>query len=171
MIPEAAGATPFGIFLLADDYLRAAELTLNGPRQRSHGPTRLMSYHAAELFLKTYMRSAGDTIANLRGHGHDLMSMLIRAGELGLQVQPQLLSQATEMKLKNDYVRVRYVVVEDGSEISPASVVQFAKAIRECVRSALNFDKYGNPTGELWLGTLPPDYPTHSSRPETEPAG
>jgi HEPN domain-containing protein len=162
MIPEAAGATPYGIFLLADSFLRAAVLTSNDTRSYSQGPTRLLSYHAAELFLKTYMRSAGETIASLRDHGHDLHSMLARAGELGLKVPPQIIAQADKMKRKNDYVRVRYVVTKERSEISPVSVLRFTTTIWRCVRAALNMDERGAPKGEHWLGPLPSDYPART---------
>ncbi|MBU1336934.1 MAG: HEPN domain-containing protein [Alphaproteobacteria bacterium] len=159
MIPEAAGATPYGIFLLADAYLDAASLAAKEPRLYSQGPTRLLSYHAAELFLKTYMRSAGETIDSLRAHGHDLHSMLTRAGELGLGVPPQIIAQADKMKRKNDYVRVRYVVIEEKSDISPASVLRFTTTIRKSVCAALNMDDQGVPKGKHWLGPLPSDYP------------
>lgn len=125
----------------------------------SHKATRLLSYHAAELFLKTYMRSAGETIDSLRAHGHDLHSMLTRAGELGLAVPSQIIAQADKMKRKNDYVRVRYVVVEERSDISPASVLRFTTTIKQCVCAALNMDDRGVPKGERWLGPLPSDYP------------
>ena len=159
MIPEAAGATPYGIFLLADAYLDAASLAAREPRLASQGPTRLLSYHAAELFLKTYMRSAGETIASLRDHGHDLQSMLARAGELGLAVPLQIIAQADKMKRRNDYVRVRYVVTEEKSDISPASVLRFTTTIRQCVCVALNMDEHGVPRDKHWLGPLPSDYP------------
>lgn len=162
MTPEAAGATPYGIFLLADAYLQAAQLSANEQRLVSQGPTRLLSYHAAELFLKTYMRSAGETIAVLRDHGHDLHSMLSRAGELGLKVPPQVVAQANKMRKKNDYVRVRYVVTDDRSDISPESVLRFTRTIRQAVVVALNLDEYGAPKGEHWLGALPPDYPSQT---------
>lgn len=159
MIPEAAGATPYGIFLLADAYLRAARLTASEAHLSTQGPTRLLSYHAAELLLKAFMRSRGETIAALRDHGHDLTSMLTRAQELGLVVPTQAIAQADKMRRKNDYVRVRYVVTEDRSDISPASVVRFAETLRERVRRALHFDNDGNPLGAHWLGPMPDDLP------------
>jgi len=114
-----------------------------------------MSYHAAELFLKTYRRSAGETIKSLRDHGDDLHSMLTRAVELGLEVPAQIEEQAYKMRRKNDYVRARYVVVEDKSDISPAKVLRFATAIRQCVCAALDMDEQGM----HWLGPLPSGYP------------
>ncbi|MER8571379.1 HEPN domain-containing protein [Mesorhizobium sp. M1409] len=159
MIPESAGATPYGIFLLADDYLEAARLAATAPSRRSAGPVRLLAYHAAELFLKTYMRSAGETVAALRDHGHDLLAMVDRARVLGLKLPPQIPAQARKMADKNDYVRVRYVVSEDRSDISAQSVLRFAETIRLCVIAGLDMDATGVPRSKHWLGGLPSDYP------------
>ena len=157
MIEESRGATPYGIFLLADDYLHAAERAVDPIRLA--GPVRLLAYHAAELFLKTYMRSAGETVARLRAHGHDLMSMVGRAQELGLKLPPRILAQAGKMAAKNDYVRVRYVVTEEKSDIPVASVLRFTQTIRLGVIEALNMDDQGVPRSKHWLGDLPSDYP------------
>jgi hypothetical protein len=75
MIPESAGATPYGIFLLADDYLSAANAVHRDARI-GPAPVRLLCFHAAELFLKTYIRSAGTTVDALRGMGHVLGLMV-----------------------------------------------------------------------------------------------
>lgn len=158
MIPESAGATPYGIFLLADDYLRAARsVELHGSRYG--GPVRLLAYHAAELFLKTYMRSAGETVVALRGHGHDLLAMVDRASILGLQLPPKIWAQARKMAAKNDYVRVRYVVTDDRSDIPVEGVLRFAETIRLSVIAGLEMDPFGVPLNKLWLSGLPSDYP------------
>ena len=156
MIPESAGATPYGIFLLADDYLRAATVS---QQHGSSAPVRLLAYHAAELFLKTYMRSAGDTVVALRGHGHDLLAMVDRALILGLKLPPKIRAQASKMAAKNDYVRVRYVVPEDRSDIPLESLLRFTQTIRICVISGLNMDPHGVPLEKHWLAGLPSDYP------------
>ena len=54
---------------------------------------RPLTYHAAELFLKTYMRSAGETVAELRALCHDLLRMVERAQVLGLDPPTQTLVQ------------------------------------------------------------------------------
>ncbi len=59
MIPEAAGATPFGIFLLADDFLKAAHACKAHSRIRSGGPVRLLCFHAIELFLNATFAHRG----------------------------------------------------------------------------------------------------------------
>ncbi|MBZ9805759.1 HEPN domain-containing protein [Mesorhizobium sp. ES1-6] len=158
MIPESAGATPYGIFLLADDYLSAAKLAFRDPRIGT-GPVRLMTYHAAELFLKTYMRSAGETVDALRALGHDLEKMVIRAKSLGLKLPAQILAQSRKLSANNDYVRARYVVVREPTDISDQSVLRYCQTIRSSVIEALNMDEQGVPQGEHWLGALPSDYP------------
>src|SRR5690554_1028033 len=110
MIPEAAGATPYGIFLLADAFLQAARDTASNRRKSTEGPTRLLSYHACELFLKAFLREQGEDISTLRGYGHDLSAMLAGATAHGLQPTPQIIAQIKKASEKNDYVRVRYMV-------------------------------------------------------------
>jgi len=82
MIPDSAGATPYGIFRLADDYLRA-DRAAAVVRSRSRGPTRLLCYHAAELFLKTFLRSNGLSVESLRNMQHDIPVMIDEALALG----------------------------------------------------------------------------------------
>ncbi|NGP16539.1 hypothetical protein [Devosia aurantiaca] len=159
MIPESAGATPYGIFLLADDYLSAASAVMDHARI-GPAPVRLLAFHAAELFLKTYMRSAGQTIEALRSLGHDLEAMIEGAQSLGLILPPQVLAQSRKLTRKNDYVRVRYVVVDNRDDISEESVIRFCNTIRNSVVRALNLDEFGAPKGNHWLGALPSDYPS-----------
>ena len=158
MIPESAGATPYGIFLLADSYLKAARIVMAAPGNRTAAPPRLLAYHAAELFLKTYMRSAGETIATLRGQGHDLLEMVERSQSLGLKVPKKVVAHARRTAAANDYVRARYVVTEL-SEIPLESVLEFAEKIRALVIAALDFKENGVPRSRHWLGELPSDYP------------
>jgi hypothetical protein len=158
MIPESAGATPYGIFILADDYLNAARLVMAAPGRRAAGPNRLLAYHSAELFLKTYMRAAGETIVALREQRHDFVEMVERSQSLGLKVPAMALAHARKVAVKNDYVRVRYVT-RDRSDISVESVLRFAETIRSCVIVALDLDEYGTPRGRHWLGDPPSDYP------------
>lgn len=158
MTPESAGASPYGIFILADDYLNAARLVIAAPGRRAAGPARLLAYHSAELFLKTYMRSAGETITALREQGHDLVEMVERAQSLGLKVPAMVVNHARKMAEKNDYVRVRYVT-QDRSDIPLESVIAFTESIRLSVIAALDLDEYGAPRGKHWLSDPPLDYP------------
>jgi HEPN domain-containing protein len=138
MIPESAGATPFGIFMLAKSFDEAAAQVMATPALRfSHGPVRLLLYHACELYLKAYLRRHEWDVSRLRSLNHDLSHMLDEAVSAGLKVAPQTVAQIRNAAAKNDYVRVRYMVTEDRkSEISPQSLARLTMDIRESVRPA-----------------------------------
>lgn len=159
MIPESSGATPFGIFLLADEYLDAARAVFATARAMTHGPARLLAYHSCELFLKAYMRSHGSLIPELRAFQHDLPAMLAAATKMGLQPRKGMLKAFNILGESNDYVRVRYSLNTDAVRARAENAVSLAAKVRESVRVALNFDELGNPKGELWSGPLPADYP------------
>ena len=130
MIPEAAGATPFGIFMLADAFLEAARDTASNRRKLTEGPTRLLCCHACGLFLKAYLRECGEDISTLRDYGHDLRRMLDSATAHGLTPTPQIVAQIKNASEKNDYVRVRYMVVEDRFDTPPDKVLKLAEGVR-----------------------------------------
>jgi len=163
MIPESAAATPYGIFVLADDYLAAADVAHRAP-QIGPGPVRLLCFHAAELFLKTYMRSAGATVATLRGMGHDLLLMVEQSASFGLNLPPDIAEQARALSDKKDYVRARYMVVDVPGDMAEEGALSFCRAIRTAVVEALNMDDAGVPKGNEWLGELPCDHPARRSQ-------
>ncbi|BAV53024.1 Uncharacterized protein MLTONO_p0554 (plasmid) [Mesorhizobium loti] len=145
MIPESEGATPFGIFLLADSFLKAARAVDASRRGLTSGPTRLLCYHACELFLKCFLRSAGHDIETLRALGHNLHDMALAATGAGLTLPAKTVRQARTLADKNDYVRVRYMVVEKPGDIRPEVLLAMTESIRESVRLALGMDPFGNP--------------------------
>ncbi len=145
MTPEAQGATPVGIFLLADGFLDAARDTAKTSRKMTDGPTRLLCYHACELFLKAFLRERGEDIETLRGYGHDLGKMLERAKARGLLPSQQAERAVTRVVAQNDYVRVRYMVVETDKDLPAEDVLRLADRIRKAVRHALNLNEFGMP--------------------------
>lgn len=159
MIPESSGATPFGIFLLADEYLNGARASFATTRVLTHGPTRLLAYHSCELFLKAFMRSHGSLIPDLRAFQHDLPAMLAAATKMGLTPRKGMLRAFNALEENNDYVRVRYSLNTDAVHTRAQNAITLAEKVRESVRVALNFDEPGNPKGELWGGPIPADYP------------
>lgn len=140
------GATPIGIFLLADSYLRAARDVAGSSRSSTSGPTRLLGYHAAELFLKAYLREQSEQEETLRRYGHDLMQMLDRAAAYGLKPTNKTIERIRRASKSRDYVVVRYAVVEDGRSMKWETILSLAEDVRECVRQALGYDEFGMPT-------------------------
>jgi hypothetical protein len=137
VIPESAGATPFGIYVLAEGFSEAADsVVASNARPYTSGPVRLLNYHACELFLKAFLRKHGMEVDELREFNHDLFRMLDTAIEKGLKVAPQTVAQIKKAAEKNDYVRVRYMVTEDRSDITPASLARIIADIRNAVRGS-----------------------------------
>lgn len=145
MIPEASGATPFGIFLLADGFLNAARDTAKTSRKRTDGPTRLLCYHACELFLKAFLREKGEDIETLRAYGHDLSKMLDSAKANGLIPSKQAEKAINRVVAQNDYVRVRYMVAETDKDLAVDEVLRLSERIRTAVRHALHMNEFGMP--------------------------
>jgi HEPN domain-containing protein len=116
MIPEAEGATPVAIFLLADAFLTTAKDTAANTHKLTHGPTRLLCYYACELYLKAFLRQRGEDIPTLRAYGHDLTAMLESAKLKGLLPSKKVAAAVAEAVGRNDYVRVRYMVVETATD-------------------------------------------------------
>lgn len=109
------------------------------------GPTRLLAYHSCELYLKAYLKEAGEEVDQLRSYGHDLNAMLSAAVERGLVASPQIAAQLKKAVIKNDYVRVRYMVTEEPSDISAEKVIRLVNAVRDSIRHALDYDSLGMP--------------------------
>ncbi len=118
-------------------------------RSRSDGPTRLLSYHACELFLKAFLRERGEDIETLRAYGHDLSKMLESAKAKGLLPSHQAEKAITRVVAKNDYVRARYMVSETDDDLASDEVLRLAERIRRAVRHALHLDDFGMPLHPL----------------------
>ena len=71
--------------------------------------------------------------------------MLVAAKDAGLPHSPQIAAQLKKAADKNDYVRVRYMVTEDRSDIPAEKAIRLVDAVRECVRLALDYDDLGMP--------------------------
>ncbi len=167
MIPESAGTTPYGVFLLADDFLEGAQRTFGGRISSDNSPARLLAYHAIELFLKTFLRSHGEEVTKLRSYNHDLTGMLGAAIAYGLSPSSKVVDRLRQVEDNNDYVRCRYVVSRATSDMRPETVVALAQDIRECVRLALNLNEFGAPLGEHWAAPEPADFVAAGRKPSS----
>ncbi len=131
--------------MLADGFLNAARDTARTARKATDGPTRLLCYHSCELFLKAFLRERGEEIGTLRDYGHDLGKMLDSAKAKGLLPSQQAEKAITRVVAQNDYVRVRYMVVETEKDLALDEVLRLAERIRRAVRHALHLNEFGMP--------------------------
>jgi hypothetical protein len=148
MIPEVRGATPLDIFKLADAFYTAARDTAPNRKKSTDGPTRLLSYHACELFLKAFLCSRGEDVDKLRAYQHDFCQLLRSAKQQGLLPARKAEAVILQMALKNDYVRVRYLVTETKTELPLDQVLKLTERVRNAVRHALKLKLDGTPMGK-----------------------
>jgi len=92
--------------------------------------------------------------------------MLRAARAAGLAPSPQIVAQLKEAADKDDYVRVRYMVTEEGSEVSAEKVLRLVGTVRDCVRQALGFDELGMRTPKAAVK----EQANHAKRPLRRPA-
>lgn len=157
MIADSVGASPFGIFLLGDEYLGMARLAATFPRATTFGPARLLAYHACELYLKTYLRSQNSSVTELRGMGHNLPDMAASAIAAGLHLDTRIVGRLATVEAQNDYVKARYTVVSEPGALKIETALDLGSSIRETVRIALDYDEFGMPRGEVWPAGEPSD--------------
>lgn len=91
--------------------MAAAKTTKTNPRIRIGGPVRLLCFHAVDPFLKSFLRRRGQDIDTLRAYGHRLSDVANVAQDCGLTLSASAKAKLETLTERNDYVRVRYVVV------------------------------------------------------------
>src|SRR5687768_4239751 len=95
--------------------------------------SKLLYYHACELYLKAYLRLHKWDVTQLRDL-NDLSRMLDEAISAGLEVAPQTKADLRRAVAKNDYVKTRYLVSEDSkSAISVRSLSRVTADLRTSV--------------------------------------
>lgn len=81
----------------------------------------------------------------LRAYGHDLGLLLESANAKGLLPSRQAQLAITRVVGQNDYVRVRYMVVETDEDLRVDEVLRLAERVRKAVRHAMRLDEFGMP--------------------------
>ena len=94
----------------------------------------------------------------MRAYGHDLGKMLESAKSRGLLPSQKAERAITRVVAQNDYVRVRYMVVETDRDLASDEVLRLAEGIRRTVRHALHLNEFGMPLSPPRRGrrTSPP---------------
>ena len=76
-----------GLFDYADSFLACArQLIDNPPPDRRFEPIHFLLSHAAELYLKSYLRQKGEDVETLRNLGHSLRGLCEKATTYGISL-------------------------------------------------------------------------------------
>jgi hypothetical protein len=103
--------TPLGLFNTAIAYWSAAEalekLKLDTPRK--HAPVRFLYFHALELYLKSFLRVHGYSLAQLEKLRHDFSKIVSSTSERGLNLMEEDKQVLLRIASSDMMIRARYI--------------------------------------------------------------
>ena len=134
--------TPFGLFNYADSFWRAAwplqRASKNLATTHRDAPVSFLYYHAIELYLKSFLRHHGISVAELRGKkfGHDVSRLSKCAEILGLF----LMDEDKEVFALMDpwtVLRARFIRTGPFTVASPQALDRTCKSLRDSIAKVL----------------------------------
>lgn len=104
--------TAQGLFLQADAYLEAGQRLMDPISREGHAsmPIRFLFYHAAELYLKSYLRVSGLSVLQIRKFDHKFSKIMDKCIELGLKISAHDYDVFAVEQLNEQIIRSRYIV-------------------------------------------------------------
>jgi hypothetical protein len=143
-ILHGEGVTPLGIYLLARSYHQAADTVANDHKNAlPDPPARLLYLHAAETYLRCFLRTKGVTPQSLRKFNHQLGNMLDEATALGLSTSVKVTKYLQSATAENDYVRARYDINVRSRSWPPSKggEINCSRCASRSVARSANFDR------------------------------
>ena len=144
--------TAVGLARYAMAYLQAAEVVDNemGRGEEyariSPVPAYFLLVHGMELTLKAYLRHCGLTVEVLRGIGHELMPLLEKSRELGLDglfVLTETDTKALKLLVAlNQYHQLRYIQTGLKEFPSWAIAMPFAFRLHQAIGPVVGFKSF-----------------------------
>jgi hypothetical protein len=128
-----------GLFNFADAYLlcakHAKQLVDNRPRQlRFPEPIHFLLFHAAELYVKSYLRQKGEDVAALVKLGHYYAPMCEKAATYGLNLPPEIYDIFKLLDQTHAVIESRYIVTCLGKPIDTNKLLALVEAVRANVK-------------------------------------
>jgi hypothetical protein len=116
-----------GLFNYADSYLSCAKQLINSPPPylRFTAPIEYLLFHAAELYLKSYLRQKGEDLDALKKLSHYYQRMFDKAAKFGMNLPPEIYNlfeflDQTDAVIENRYIRTGLKEDIDTSVLLPA---------------------------------------------------
>jgi DNA-binding MarR family transcriptional regulator len=147
-IDDSERTSPVGLFNTARSYWRSAEQLTVAALNVTHpqAPITFLFCHALELYLKAYLRGAGDSLADLKQKGHRVASLAKHAITSGLEVAPQHAEVLDHIQEQDVAIEARYIVTGFKQLPTNDALSNAAKALDRAVCQALA--KAGHPVRE-----------------------
>lgn len=156
--------TAQGLFVFADSYLASARSLKAAGLQYGHAesPIRFLLYHAAELYLKAFLRASELSLAEVRILNHKFEKLVAVSERNGLRLPQEtqallLLADRTKDVIETRYVRTGFRRVRPTLSTVGDAVSAIRKAVREhksrqgkIVLAGENIGKVGAELEEPW---------------------
>lgn len=138
---EEKRTTPLGLFNFAESYWAAAR-TLDDKKLKSthpDSPVSFLYYHAIELYLKSFLRFHGHTVAELasRKFGHSSRRLKKRAEQLGLTFDDEDAEVLRLMSKTDAVIRSRYLRTGFFRWPAPEALDRTCRNLRTSIGTAL----------------------------------
>lgn len=151
--PDQDERTPaVGLFNFAHSYWASASALGSVFRDVTHpdAPVSYLYFHAIELYLKSFLRLNGHSIARLRRHGHSMLRLYRAAEAHGLEEDPECL--VVIGAIPENYLPSRYLSTGAYKRPSMAALWQVCHRLHMRIEPVMN-----EATGISRLRTLPPE--------------
>lgn len=133
--------TPLGLFNFAESYWIGAHALNDAKIKSTHSdsPVSFLYYHAIELYLKSFLRFHGHTVAELasRKFGHSSRQLKKRATQLGLTFDDEDAEVLRLMSKTDAVIRSRYLQTGFFRWPSPEALDRTCRSLRVSVGAAL----------------------------------
>lgn len=134
--------TPTGLFNFARSYWRSAEQLRSSKPKVTHpdAPILFLFYHAIELYLKAFLRSAGYDLAQLKGISHRITKAARAAQKEGLQLTPADFELLDLIDSDDNVIRVRYITTGAHTRPEDEELSDFCQYLDQSVANGLAKD-------------------------------
>ena len=128
--------TAQGLFLSADAYLDAAKRLQDPLSQEGHAvmPVRFLLYHAAELYLKAFLRLAGLSVSAVKKLGHRYGRLMDECIARDLPVAIQDYAVLEQEEATDQVFRSRYLVTGSQRQHGLGTLQSAVEGIRFDIR-------------------------------------
>ena len=127
-----------GLFNFADSFLVSAKHLVDNPppeRLRFKHPLDFLLFHAAELYLKSYLRQKGEDVETLRKLSHSHERLCKKAVSDGMNVPSEIYDIFAFLDETDAVIESRYIVTGPKTLIQTETLVAMVEEIRMKVKA------------------------------------
>jgi HEPN domain-containing protein len=128
-----------GLFNFADSFLVSAKHLIDNPptrgRSRFKHPIDFLLFHAAELYLKSYLREKGEDVEALRKLGHSHRRLCEKAASYGMNLPSEICDVFSFLDETDAVIESRYIRTGPKTMIETKTLVAAVLEVRMKVKA------------------------------------